>query len=79
MGANRSVLVRYRNILGRRTLGISTLREIWVVTIVKLRKVWEFVGGDRGKGGKNCMGEGELEVRTGHFGVIWGSIYRKET
>ena len=79
MGANRSVLVRYRNILGRRTLGISTLREMGGVNIGKLRKVWEVVGGDGGKGGKNCMGEGELEVRTGHFGVIWGSIYRKET
>ena len=43
------------------------------------RKGGEVGGGDGGKGGKNCMGEGELEARTGHFGVVWGSIYRKET
>lgn len=45
----------------------------------KVEESMGICGGDRGKGGKNCMGEGELEVRTGHFGVIWGSIYRKET
>ena len=74
MGGERPVLVKYRNILGRRTLGTSNLRETWGVGHSKVKESIGIRGGNMGKGDKNCMGEGKLEARAGYFGVVWGGM-----